>query len=657
MTNISTAISDLPPEQRAIRAKCFHPTGRFIEFKREEIKRSIPDRFEQMVRRYPDQLAVKTRNHALTYDELNKAANRVARAILEQRLAKETPVVLLIEQGALFITALLGVLKAAKFYVPLDPAFPHGRLAYMLEDSTADLILTNNKNLSAAEVLAQNGCQLLNIDEIPLSLSDEDVGLPISTQSLACIIYTSGSTGQPKGVLHNHCNILHMTMTYTNALHIDRNDRVTLPYSPSTIGGLRTISFALLNGAAIFPFDIKEEGLGDLSRWLIREKITVFRIVPTAFRHFASTLTGEEEFPNIRLIYLGGELIYKRDADFYKRHFPEGCILVTGLGATEMGIVLFYFVDKHTEITGGLVPLGYAVEDTEVLLLGDDDQKVGLHQIGEIAVKSPYLSCGYWRNLKLTGTKFLTSPEGRDRIYKTGDLGRRLSDGSVLYIARKDFQVKIRGHRVEVAEIEMALLDHAAIKEAVVVAREDRSGEHVLVAYLVPTKSPAPNVSELRSVLKDKLPDYMVPSTFVMLDALPLTPNGKVDRRALPAPGRARPELETPYVAPKTPVEEQLVKIWAEVLGLDQVGIQDNFFDLGGHSLLATQVISRVINTFKVEVPIKSLFESPTVADMAVVITENMAKKAGDEELARMLAELESLSDEEAKRRLAEEGK
>ena len=228
-------------------------------------------------------------------------------------------------------------------------------------------------------------------------------------------------------------------------------------------------------------------------------------------------------------------------------------------------------------------------------------------------------------------------------------------DGCLEHLGRKDFQVKVRGFRIETGEVEMRMSDHTAIKEVAVVAQRYQSGDKRLVAYFVPSSKTGPSISELRAFLKTKLPDYMIPSAFVVLDVLPLTPTGKVDRQALPAPGQARPELETPFAPPRTPAEEALVQIWTEVLSVDQVGIHDNFLELGGHSLAATQVISRVINTFKVELPIKSFFELPTVADMAVVITENMSNKVGHEELARMLAELESLSDQEARKRLADE--
>ncbi len=658
MTNISTAISDLPPEQRAIRDKCFHPTGRFVEFKKEEIEQSIPDRFEQMVRKYPDRLAVKTRGCQFTYKELNKAANLVARAILAQRGEGEEPIALLLDHDAPMIVAILGVLKVGKIYVPLDVSYPMARLRYMMEDSEAALIVTNNKNFSLARDLSKDALQFINLDGIDSHISDENVGLSIAPGTDAYILYTSGSTGQPKGVVSNHRNILHGEMAYTNGLHICEEDRLTVLHSCSFGASVDNLFGGLLNGATLLPFDLKWEGVAQLANWLIQEEITIYHSAPTAFRHFLYELAGGESFPKLRVINLSGAAIYGRDVELYKKHFSPECIFLHMIGTRETGFLRWYFMDKAIRIHDSTVPVGYPFDDMEVLLLDDDGKQVGFNQIGEIAVKSCYLAVGYWRRPDLTEAKFLPDPNGGDeRIYLTGDLGRMSEDGCFELVGRKDFQVKVRGYRVEIGEVEMRLRDHAAIKGAVVTVREAPSGDKRLVAYFVPTGNPGPNISEMRSFLKEKLPDYMIPSAFVMLDTMPRTPTGKVDRKALPPPGNARPELDNPFVAPRTPIEVELAKIWAEVLSLDEVGIHDNFFDLGGHSLLATQVISRVVNTFKVELPIMYLFESPTVADMAVVITKNMAKKAGDKELARMLAELESLSDEEAQRRLAEEGK
>ena len=656
MTNISTPISDLPPEQQAIRSKCFHPTGRFIEFKKEEIEQSIPERFEKMVRMYPDRLAVKTRNHTLTYDALNRFANHVARAIWTQRDEGNKPVALLLEHDVSVIAAILGVLKADKIYVPLDPILPRVRLTKLLEDSQADLVVTNCKNLPLVHEIGRDRPHLINIDEIDSRPPEQNLGLSISPDTCAYVLYTSGSTGQPKGVVQNHRNVLHNIITYTNDIHICVDDHLTLLHSCGFVASVRNLFGALLNGAALFPFDIKEEGSVHLVDWLIQEGITIYHSAPTLFRNVTETLSGEEEFPRLRLIQLGSEQVTIKDVEQYKKHFSGQCIFVNRLGGSETGTFRRYFIDESTLISGSTVPVGYAVEGAEVLLLDEDGKKAGFNEVGEIAVKSRYLALGYWRRPELTKARFLPDSDGEDGcVYRTGDVGLMRPDGCLVYLGRKDFQAKIRGHRIEVTDVETALLHLGMIKEAVVVAWGDDANNKVLVAYIVPAKQPAPTVTVLRRALAEKLPDHMLPSAFVVLDALPLTPNGKVDRHALPVPDRARPDLENAFVAPRTSVEEVLARIWSEVLSVDQLGIHDNFFELGGHSLLATQVISRVIKTFRVELPLRSLFESPTVADMAVVITENMANKVGHEELARMLAELESLSDEEARKQLADE--
>jgi acyl carrier protein len=293
------------------------------------------------------------------------------------------------------------------------------------------------------------------------------------------------------------------------------------------------------------------------------------------------------------------------------------------------------------------VPVGYAVKDTEVLLLDDDGNQAGVNEVGEIAVRSRYLSPGYWRKPDLTQAAFSSNTNGGDlRVYRTGDLGRMMSDGCLVHLGRKDFQVKIRGHRIELAEIEMALFSLGAIKETVVVAREDRPGDKRLVAYLVARSNPAPTVSAVRRALVEKLPDHMIPSAFVFLDALPQTTTGKVDRKALPPPSRKRPELETALVLPRTPVESALANIWSGVLGLDQVGADDNFLDLGGNSLAAIQVISRVIATFGVDLPLRSLFESSTLGEMgerieaARWIQQGIQVGAGDPSVEREAGEL-----------------
>jgi len=635
------------PLQEAIRARCFHPSGNFVEFRKEEIEQSIPSRFEQMVRRYPDRIAVKTKHDQLTYCELNKAANRVARAIIAQRGGEKEPVALLLEQGSSLVAGILGVLKAAKLYVSLDASHPCVRNRYIFEDSQAGLIVTDSKGLPLAAEIGGNECELLNLDELDLRFGDENPGLPLSPHTLAYIQYTSGSTGQPKGVLQNHRNVLHSVMTYTNGLHISADDR----FSP-----VRNWFIALLNGAAACLFDVKKIGLAALAHWLIQEEITMFFSIPSVFRHFIESLTVPEKFPTLRLIHLEGEAVTKRDVDLCKQHFSPDCILVNRLAATETGSIRWYFVDNGTQIEATAVPAGYAVEDKEVLLLDEAGQEIGFNQVGQIAVKSGFLALGYWRKPDLTRAAFLPDTAGGNaRIYLTGDLGRMQPDGCLEYLGRKDSQVKIRGNRVELAEIEMALLGLPAIKEAVVVSSRDRFGEERPVAYIVAVRGFEPVTGELRSFLRERLPEYMIPSVFMFLEALPLLPNGKVDRRALPSSDSVRPELEKAFIAPCSPVEGELARIWSEVLRLERVGVNDNFFDLGGHSLLATRVICQVREVFHVEIPLRVLFQNPTVTGVAIEIAKAQAKTVAPEDMAGLLSDLESLSDEEAKRLLNRE--
>jgi acyl-coenzyme A synthetase/AMP-(fatty) acid ligase/acyl carrier protein len=411
--------------------------------------------------------------------------------------------------------------------------------------------------------------------------------------------------------------------------------------------------FLTLNGATLYPLDVKSEGLTGLLNLLIEDEITVYHSVTTLFRYLANTLTGVEKFPKLRLIILGGEPVLRREVTLYEKYFSSDCLLSTGLGSTETGTARVFLIDKKTEVNSNMMPpLGYEVEDKDILLLDDAGAEVDLGDIGEIAVKSRYLALGYWQNPTLTQAAFVPEPAGgSERIYRTGDLGRMLPDGCLVHLGRKDFQVKIRGYRIELAEIEMALIDTGTLKEAIVLAREDSFGEKRLIAYVVPNQA-APSIQELYSFLIERLPDYMLPSTFVFLDTLPLTPGGKVDRRALPAPDKTRPDLKTTFVAPSTPVEKRLAGIWAEVLNKEPVGIHDNFFELGGNSLLATQVISRISDALSVALPRRSLFETPTLAGLADQITQQLT--VAHDEMAELLAELEGLSEEDAQRLVAE---
>jgi amino acid adenylation domain-containing protein len=635
--------AQLPPEQQAIRARCWHPSNTFVEFTPAVIEQSIVQRFEQQVHQYPQRLALKTRHHTFTYTAVNEAANRIAHALLPLCNRGQQPVALLFATGAPFVIAALGVLKAGNIVVALESTFPRARLTYVLKQSEAAVLVTDTANLPFARDLA--ALPTLNIDTLDTHLPISNPGLYAAPDALTSIGYTSGSTGQPKGIVWNHRGLLRAVMRHTNTMRLCLHDRLVMFRAT-----LRGALYALLNGAAFYPVDLRQEEPLGLADWLMQEHITIYRAAVSAFRGFAGTLVGTESFPDLRLICLFGEPIYHTEVDLYRRHFAAHSILVGSLGCNEFDDYAYFFVDQDTPLTAGVVPGGYASADAEVLLLDDDGHAVALDQVGEIALRSRYNAVGYWQRPDLTAAAFLPDPTGGEaRVYRTGDLGRRRPDGCLFHMGRKDFQVKIRGYRVDVSEVETALLALAGVQEAVVVGREDTPGDVRLVAYLVPTEAHTLNASDMRRTLAETLPEYMVPSTFVMLKTLPHTATGKVDRRALPAPHRTRPVLNTPFRTPRTPVEAQLARIWAEVLGLEEVGVHDNFLDVGGHSLLATQVVSRVLAQLHVRVPLRTLLEAPTIADMAAVIVQSQASTLEQEELTRLLMEVEALSEEEAR--------
>jgi len=603
------------------------PMNSFTPFASSEIEQSISARFEHQVQKYPGNIAVKTARHCWSYAELNERANKIAQTILGRFGEGEERICLLFDHDAQMIAGLLGALKAGKTYVPLDPTYPGERLAFILADSEATAVLTNDEHLALAQQLVSDDTQLINIDRLDAAHQrnsapmNQDATLPsIKPDRLAYILYTSGSTGKPKGVMQNHRNVLHYIRAYTNNLHLSSADRLTLLSSFCFDASVMDIYGALLNGAMLCPINIKQEGLAGLSQQLIDDEITVYHSTPTVYRYFTGTLNRENEFPQVRLVVLGGEKVNRTDVAAYQKHFSDHCIFVNGLGPTEATVALQNFINKETRISTDGVPVGFPVPDTEVLLLNKDGKPTDV--CGEIAIKSAHVAVGYWRNSDATAKAFSTNGSGPSvRIYRTGDMGRRLPDGSIAFAGRKDFQVKVRGHRIELGEIESALAQHPSVRESVVVARE-YNGDTRLVSYVVP-RSKTLISGELRDYLKEKLPEYMVPTSFVMLDELPLTASGKLNRRALLAPVEPRDRPEVTFAAPQTPVEKSLATIWAEVLGVNALGVHDNFFDLGGHSLLAVHLFARIEKEFGKRLPLATLFQSPTIAELATAVQKD----------------------------------
>jgi amino acid adenylation domain-containing protein len=601
-------------------------TSRFVRFSRAEVEQSIPARFEQQAALYPEQIAVVDGQSTFTYRDLNRLANRIAYAILAVRGAGSEPVALLVGNGVPVVAAMLGVLKAGKFYVALDASQPMERTKTILAECRPALLIADCERMEQAAALCTaldpRDVPLINLDALPPGLSEENPGQAITSASLAYVLFTSGSTGKPKGVMQDHRYVLHLTMVYTNSGRISAADRLALLYSPSFAGAVRDIYCALLNGASIFCFDVKREGLTSLADWLRHNRITVFFAVATMFRHFCRLLTPEDRFPSVRLVELGSETVYAGEVYLYQRHFSADSRMIVNLGGSEISPVCQFLVDAGTRIDGGTVPAGYAAEDVEVLLWDPEGKPVAPGTDGEIVVRSRYLTRGYWGRSELTEATFVPDPGGGDRrLFRTGDLGRMLSDGCLLHLGRRDFQVKIRGYRVETAEVEAFFIATGLVRDAAVTAWIDSTGEQNLAAWLVPLRPDAPpTINELRNRVAAALPDYMTPASFVLMDSLPLTESGKLDRLALPDPRRAGLRPDTAYVAPRTTAERRLREIWSELLGWERIGMQENFFALGGNSLLAMQVVARIVAAFRVMLPPNCLFTCPTLARLAEAV-------------------------------------
>lgn len=631
------------------------PVEPLVAIPMEELETSVPARFAKIVRQYPDRLALKKGARALTYEQLDRAASRIAQAIPAKSCEAGQVIAVLFEPGIDAISAILSVLKSGCAYVALDPSFPKERLKDILRDSRACLVVTDGRNEETARELAGVGCAFVNVDAIG-ECADASLYPAVSPNDLAAITYTSGSTGVPKGVAHTHRNLMSKCFAYSQHKRITPDDRLSLLHSLGFAASHGNLLISLLNGAALYPFDIKSAGVLQFAEWLKDERISISHMPVMVFRELAEGLRNDNGLASLRIIYLSGAPITKQDFDLYKGLFSARTQLEIGMGSTETGHICLAMLDKSFSFPEEGTPLGYPLPGKRVFLIDEYGKEVGSNEIGEIAVRSADLSAGYWRQPELTKQKFLPVPGNpNEYVYKTGDLGRMLPDGFLIHLGRKDFMVKIRGYRVDVGEIERRLREHPKIAGAAVAYWDRVDGEKSLAGHVVLRPGEIIDVSELKIFLGKKLPDYMIPYSFRFLPRLPLT-NGKLDRSALVNPGNHRPPLAVPYQAPGNELETKLAQIWAEVLVIEPVGVRDNFFDLGGHSLAASQIVSRIIQSFQFTVPMKLLFEAPTVADMAKTLFRHQAAKSGGAALAKILQQVEAVSEDEARRVLAKKG-
>jgi amino acid adenylation domain-containing protein len=551
------------------------------------------------------------------------------------------------QRSASLIWALLGVLKAGAAFLILDSSYPAARLISCLLAAKPQGFLqigTGSVIPSALEECMTPlsfRCRLQLPPRSSLTACDplaeystDNPGLAVGPDDLAYITFTSGSTGTPKGVLGTHGPVSHFIQWHRETFKLDESDRFSMLSGLAHDPLLRDLFTPLCLGATLCIPDSEQMMMPiQLAEWMMQENISITHLTP-AMGQILTRTTAQFTLPSLRYAFYGAEALTKRDVTNLQKLAPSATC-VNFYGATETPQAVGYFIVSNQEDNAAnddlshlkeMLPLGYGIKDVQLLILNACQRLAGVGEVGEIYVRSPYLAKGYIGNHELTRERFITNPFTRragDYLYRTGDMARYSPDGKVEFLGRIDQQVNVRGYRVELGEIEAVLSEHPAVRETVVIAREDETGEKRLVAYMVSQAAETTAVTELRSYLKERLPEYMIPSGFVLLDKLPLMANGKVDRRALSAYEQSRTELTGGYVAPQTAVEEIVANIWAEVLQVERVGIHDNFFDLGGHSLLATQVISRVRDAFRVELPLRVLFERPTVIHLATTITQS----------------------------------
>jgi amino acid adenylation domain-containing protein len=556
-----------------------------------------------------------------------------------------------VERSLEMVVGLLGILKAGGAYVPLDPNYPKERFDFMLEDAQPRALLTQEKFLSRIDheriVCLDRDWQEINRESVRNPESEQRAG------NLAYVLYTSGSTGKPKGVMIQHRSLVNLFTALNECVYVCGSTplRVSLNASITFDSSVKQI-IQLLNGHALYivPDQCRGDGRA-LFRFISEHKLDVFDCTPAQARLLIDAGLSECNEHLARIMLVGGEAI---DQQLWTELSRAQRVRVFNVyGPTECTVdSTLCQIENEFEIPA----IGRPIANVQVYLLDRHMQLVPIGITGEIHVGGDSLARGYLNRRELTKEKFIANPFSTDpasRLYKTGDLARYSPDGKIQFLGRIDHQVKLRGYRIELGEIEAVLGQHPAIREAVVLAREDNPGDRRLVAYIVTAAASVPSANDLRSSMQQQLPEYMLPSAFVFLDTLPLTPNGKLDRKALPVPDQCRPELKNPYVRPRTPVETTIAEIWAEVLKLTQVGVHDNFFDLGGHSLVAVQVISRIRNFLHAEIPLRTLFENPTVATLAAQVAPIQTRNAASEEMMDMLADVESLSDEDAQRLLS----
>jgi amino acid adenylation domain-containing protein len=582
-------------------------------------EQSVPKRFAQIVARHAKRMAISANSTEWTYAELDQRSTALAGQILERADANSEPVALLMEHGAVLIAAILAVLKVGKIYLSLDPGDSIERLTALLADSRAGLLIADQKNSGMASSLTAGRLPVLSVPDDFVAPSTQTNFPETPPRAGAWLMYTSGSTGTPKGVWQNHRGIVHDANVYSEMIQLGPHDRLSLLTSCSFAAAGTPLFVALLNGATLCPFHVRSQGVERLAIWLRERGITIYHSVPTVFRHLVRVTGDNGVFARLRLVRLAGEPVLRDDLQVFRQRFPDDCRLMNVLASTETGPISALVMEKHTVLPEGRVPVGRAVHDVGIFLVNEQGQVVENGCDGRIAVRSAYLRQGYWGRPDETLEKFRLDPRTPDtRIFITNDLGRFLPDGNLAHLGRADRVVKIRGLRVDLAEVEAVLRATDLFQEAVVTTFQDISDGCRLVTYVVPRPDKDCSSPACRQSLQQLLP---APSRFVMLRELPVLANGKIDRAQLSEKAAQTLAKEDHAGSDASDVLSlQLVRIWEKVLGLDAMGTTDDFFVLGGDSLAAATMLAAVEKFCGVTVPTSTLLEAPTIQKLANLI-------------------------------------
>jgi amino acid adenylation domain-containing protein len=612
---------------------------------------SIIELFDQAAENFHNHVAIERADERVTYTELVERSNNLANFLVSQGAASGSIIAILAEDAIEVIAAIIGVLKAGCVFVPLEPRIPEKRLQTMVAEVSPTWFIIESKFLPRLENIAAGGgakariiCvggQGAHVHQSESMACAEHEAIPPDTwrpstapgpDDMCYIYFTSGSTGKPKGIAGRRKGIDHFVQWEIKTLDVTEGTRISQLTGASFDAILRDIFVPLCAGGTICVPETRETiiNAARLIEWLDNSRINIVHCVPTVFRSIINERLRPEYFSALKYILMAGEPLLPADVKRWMEVYGERVQLINLYGPTETTMTKFFYFVKPSDQERRFIPIGQPMEGARALVIDAKGQACPPGAVGEIYIRTPFRTLGYYNQLELTKEVFVQNPfsnNPNDIVYKTGDLGRVLEDGNFEFLGRKDSQVKVRGVRIELAEIESQLREYEAVKNVAVIDREDSRGDKYLCAYTVLSREVDPGA--LRSFLSQRLPEYMMPAVFMQVDELPMTLSGKVDRRALPDPEQSK--ALTAFVPPRTPVEQKLAELWSQVLNVKQVGINDNFFDLRGHSLLATRLLSLVRETFEIEIPLRSLFDAPTIAALAENIEQARRTGVGTE--------------------------